>query len=59
MFRVAKDNTMRRVCRMWRITKAINTQLELIFHSNDDYATTPRYHVNMYIVFLVLYFFGM
>jgi len=48
------------MCLMWWIPKATDTQLELIFHSKDDYATTSRYYVNtyVYIVFLVQFFFG-
>ena len=58
IFRVAEDNIIRHMCLMWWIPKATNTQLELIFHSNDDYATTPRYYVDTYIAFLVQFFFG-
>jgi len=43
IFRVAKDNIIRHMCLMWWIPEAKNKQLELLFHSNEDYANTPRY----------------
>jgi hypothetical protein len=57
IFRVTKVNVIRRMCLMWWIPEATNTHLELIFHRNDDYATTPRYFVDTYIAFLFHYFF--